>query len=64
MTELSDRKNPDYVFCLTDNDILMKAVTGQIDLLELAKRELAGRGIDYNGKFVGFALAKNGGNND
>lgn len=40
-----------------DTDILVKAANGAIDLNELAKEELVNRGLDKNGKWVGFGEA-------
>ena len=37
-----------------DTQTLIKAVNGEIDLNELAKEELASRGLNKNGKWVGF----------
>jgi len=42
------------IISLFDTDILVMAVKGQIDLNELAKEELRNRGLDDNGKWVGF----------
>ena len=39
---------------LFDTDILVQVVKGQIDLNELAKKELLNWGLDYEGKWVGF----------
>jgi hypothetical protein len=38
--------------------LLSEAAKGNIDLNELAKRELANRGMDKDGKWVGFDEAK------
>ena len=40
-----------------DTQTLLKAVNGEIDLNELAKEELASRGLNKNGKWVGFDQA-------
>ncbi len=37
---------------------ILAAAQGQIDLNALARRELASRGLDGNGKWVGFTAAK------
>ena len=39
---------------LFDTDILVMAVKGQIDLNVLALRELENRGLNKEGKWVGF----------
>lgn len=37
--------------------LLAAAARGEIDLNEMARREMASRGLDKNGKWVGFAKA-------
>ena len=39
---------------LFDTDILVEVVNGRIDLNAAAMRELKNRGLDKNGKWVGF----------
>lgn len=55
--ELEDDYNPNYMFCLTKNDLLSKIVKGEIDPVKLAKEELAKRGLDSNGEWIGFKQA-------
>ena len=55
---MSDKKNPNYIFSMTDTSLLLQAIRGEIDLNTLAKEELANRGLDGNGVWVGFARAK------
>ena len=50
----SDDQNPNYLFSVTSNDLLGAIVRGEIDVIELAKKSLENRGIDENGKWVGF----------
>ena len=45
------------VFQGTHTALLVAAAAGAIDLLEMAKQELASRGFDQEGKWVGFASA-------
>ena len=40
------------------NDIVAAAARGEIDLNRLAQIELASRGLDMNGKWVGFPRAR------
>lgn len=54
---MRDEKNPAYIFSGTDTDLLVAAVNGEIDLDELARAELANRGLDKKGKRVGFDKA-------
>jgi len=52
--ELKDDLNPIFIFSSTHTDLLVKAVKGEIILLELAKKELQNRGLSENGLWVGF----------
>jgi len=50
-----DYIDPDKNFIsLFDTDILVQVVKGQIDFNKLAAKELRNRGLDDNGKWVGF----------
>ncbi len=52
---LKDYIDPDKnVISLFDTDILVQVVKGQIDLNKVALLELKNRGLDTNGKWVGF----------
>jgi hypothetical protein len=48
----SDELNEKYILHLTANDLLVAIANGQIDMVELAKKTLAGRGFDENGKWI------------
>jgi hypothetical protein len=53
--EIKNEIDPDKnVISLFDTDILVEVVNGKIDLNELAWKELSNRGLDKNGKWVGF----------
>jgi len=55
ISKKKDKINPNKnVISLFDTDILVMVVKGQIDLNNLAKEELRNRGLDDNGKWVGF----------
>lgn len=43
---LSDDLNPEFIFSTTFTDLLLQAVNGDIDLNELARKELSGRSIE------------------
>ncbi|KKN29298.1 hypothetical protein LCGC14_0845540 [marine sediment metagenome] len=50
---IPDEKNPEFIFNLTDSDLLIQAVQGKIDLLELAKTQLINRNRgDVIGKYT------------
>jgi hypothetical protein len=58
MNEMNDDDNPEFMFQTTNTSLLSKAVKGKIDLLKQAKKEMAARGFDKNGKWIGFDKAK------
>jgi len=55
--ELPDDLNPELMFQLTHRELLLQALRGEIDLLALARREMADRGLGKNGEWVGFKKA-------
>lgn len=57
---LPDELNPDYMFQTIPTDLLVQVAQGKIDLNKLANEELAARGFDKHGEFVGFKKAKAG----
>lgn len=52
--ELSDELNPLYLYSLTATALLTDILAGKIDPVEFAKKELKNRGLDEDGKWVGF----------
>jgi len=50
----SDDLNPRYLFQGIATDLLVAIVNKQIDTIEIASKELQNRGLDENGKWVGF----------
>lgn len=50
----SDDLNPRYLFQGIATDLLVAVVKKQIDPVEIANKELQNRGLDENGKWVGF----------
>lgn len=56
--EINDELNPNYLFSLTWNDMLVKIVSGEVDPVQLAREQLANRGLDQSGKWVGFDEAE------
>ena len=52
--EISDEMNPIFILRGTSTALLTRILTGEIDLKELAKRELENRGLNAAGKWVGF----------
>jgi len=50
----SDDLNPRFLFQGIATDLLVAIVNRQIDTIEIASNELQNRGMDENGKWVGF----------
>ncbi|MEO6301575.1 MAG: hypothetical protein ABIP51_00255 [Bacteroidia bacterium] len=57
-TNRKDDDNPLFIFSLTSSKLLAEAIGGDFDLIHLVRRELANRGLDRKGKWVGFDEAK------
>ena len=51
---VKDDLNPAFILSLTATELLSKIAKGEIDLQELAKRELENRGQNIDGIWVGF----------
>ena len=51
---IKDELNPIFIFGMTHNELLVKIASGELDMKDLAKRELAARGFDARGKWIGF----------
>lgn len=51
---IPDDLNPDFIFSGIATILLSSIAKGEIDCKTLAKQELENRGIDINGKWVGF----------
>ena len=49
-----DELNPAFILSLTATELLSKIAKGEINLQELAKRELENRGRNIDGAFAGF----------
>ncbi|MBU6429767.1 MAG: hypothetical protein KGR26_12200 [Cyanobacteria bacterium REEB65] len=54
---LPDDLNPLFVFQMTHNELLVAIATGKIDAVQLAREELANRGMGKTGTWVGFDRA-------
>jgi len=54
---LLDHENPDFLFSITSTVLLLAIESGSIDPVLLARRELANRGVDRSGAWVGFPAA-------
>lgn len=54
MNTNSDELNPEFLFRLTYTELLVKIASGEIDAKDYAQKELKNRGLDSDGKWVGF----------
>ncbi|MFO7697898.1 MAG: hypothetical protein R6X16_12185 [Anaerolineae bacterium] len=52
-----DETNPEYLFSITATSLLLAIADGLIDPVALARRQLADRGLDSDGAWVGFDRA-------
>ena len=55
--EIDDFKNPEFIFSTTPTSLLTKIVKGEIEPVQLAKKQLVNRGQGENGEWVGFKNA-------
>jgi hypothetical protein len=53
-----DDENPAFIFSLISSKLLSEALQGDFDLVYLVRKELANRGQDSKGKWIGFDEAK------
>jgi hypothetical protein len=53
-TPTCDDNNPRFIFSTTWTELLTAIANGQLDAVELAKAELANRGLDNSGYWIGF----------
>ncbi len=51
----SDELNPRFMFSLTHTELLSAIANGKINPVEYAKRELANRGLNNDGRWIGFS---------
>lgn len=58
LADRGDDLNPAFIFSTTASQLLSEALQGKFDLDYLVRRELANRGQDENGEWVGFDKAQ------
>lgn len=56
--QIPDEINPKFLFSQTSHVLLMRIAKGEIDPKQAAIVELANRGLDQDGRWVGFRKAK------
>ncbi len=55
LSKTKDELNPDFIFNMTNNALLAKIISGEIDAVVLARKEMADRGYDETGTtWIGF----------
>jgi len=54
---MKDEKNPIYLFNTTDTELLIQIINSNINPIFLAAKELANRGLDSKGEYVGMLKA-------
>jgi len=55
--EISDEKNPKYLFNTIDTTLLVAIINKKIDPVKLAAKQLADRGLNKKGFWIGFDKA-------
>ena len=55
---MEDEKNPEMMFNGIDNELLLLAVNGKLDVMKYIKERLADQGINDKGKWVGVSVAR------
>ncbi len=53
----SDETNPKYAFQTMHTELLAQFASGRLNPVEYARKEMANRGLDERGKWVGFEKA-------
>ena len=56
--DTDDYGNPDCMFQTFNDDMLLAIALGLVDAVEIAKDQLAGRGLNADGEWVGFKNAE------
>ncbi len=54
---MKDDDNPQFIFSLTNTELLLQIANNKLDAVYLAKKELINRGIGKSGTWSGFAEA-------
>lgn len=51
---LPDELNPSFIFSGIHSKLLSAILKKEIDIIDLVKKEMENRGLDINGKWIGF----------
>lgn len=51
---IPDEENPIFIFCQTSTSLLIELLSENLDVKELIRHQLKGRGLDETGRFVGL----------
>lgn len=52
--DIADDLNPAFILSGVNNKLISQIIKGEINIIELAKREMEKRGLDFEGNWVGF----------
>lgn len=55
---MKDKKNPEFAFQTMDTELLLKFASGEVDAMKMIKKEIANRGLNKDGEYVGFRQAE------
>jgi len=55
---IPDNENPLFIFSTTSNKLLVMGLNQEFNFTEMAKHELAARGLNSKGEWVGFNKQK------
>jgi len=58
LKEMTDEDNPDFLFQGDSTKLVLAIALGKLDAKKLAGKELANRGFDKKGKWIGFPQAE------
>lgn len=51
---LPDEENPIFAFSMTSSKLLVKFLNGDLDAASMIRHELRNRGLDDDGRYIGF----------
>jgi hypothetical protein len=58
LKEMTDEDNPDFIFQGNTTKLVLAIALGKLDGKKLAAKEMASRGFDKKGKWIGFPQAE------
>lgn len=58
LNEMRDEENPEFLFNMVPTSLILDIVNKKVDIMYLAKKSLADRGVDKKGKWIGTDKAE------